>query len=62
MPHLQSDRFSRPTLALHWLTLALLIGVYACIELREFWPKGSATREALKSWHFTLGLTAADAG
>lgn len=42
---------------LHWLTLLLLIGVYACIEGREFFPRGSVPREALKSWHFMLGLT-----
>jgi cytochrome b561 len=45
------------SIGLHWLTLALLIGVYACIELREFYPKGSDPREALKTWHFMLGLT-----
>jgi cytochrome b561 len=37
--------------------LVLIIAVYACIELREFYPKGSATREALKSWHYFLGLS-----
>jgi cytochrome b561 len=42
---------------MHWLMLLLLAGVYACIELRELYPKGSDPREALKSWHFTLGLT-----
>ena len=42
---------------MHWLTLLLLIAVYACIELREFYPKGSDPRNALKSWHFMLGLT-----
>lgn len=52
-----SQRFSRLSIALHWLTLALLIGVYACIELRELYPRGSDPREALKMWHFTLGLS-----
>jgi superoxide oxidase len=37
--------------------LLLLVAVYACIELREFFPKGSGPREALKSWHFMLGLS-----
>lgn len=52
-----SDRYKPFPIALHWLTLLLLIAVYACIELREFYPKGSDPRNALKSWHFMLGLT-----
>jgi cytochrome b561 len=35
----------------------LLVAVYACIELREFYPKGSVPRDALKTWHFMLGLS-----
>lgn len=40
----------------HWLTLLLLVAVYALIELRGVFPKGSDAREAMKTWHFTLGL------
>ena len=47
----------RPSLvALHWLTLLLLVAVYACIELREFVPRGTDLRRSLKDWHFALGL------
>ncbi len=35
----------------------MLIAVYACIELRELYPKGSDPRELLKTWHFMLGLS-----
>ena len=49
--------YSAATIGLHWLTLALLVGVYACIELREFYPRGSDIRAGLKTWHFQLGLT-----
>lgn len=52
-----SERYSRASIALHWLTVAVFIGVYACIELREIYPRGSDPREALKTWHFMLGLT-----
>ncbi len=52
-----SDRYGSLSIGMHWLMLALLVGVYACIELREFWPKGSDPREALKMWHFMLGLS-----
>lgn len=49
-------RYSRWTIALHWLMLLLLAAVYACIELREVFPRGSADRELLKTCHFSLGL------
>lgn len=50
-------RYTPASIGLHWLMLLLLAAVYACIELRELFPKGSPTREAFKSWHFALGLT-----
>ena len=52
-----SDRYSIASIVLHWLMLALIVSVYAAIEFREFFPKGSAPRDALKTWHFMLGLS-----
>lgn len=51
------DRYSSASIVLHWLMLALLVAVYAAIELREFYPRGSDLREGLKVWHFSLGLS-----
>ena len=51
------DRYSNASIILHWLMFLLIIGVYAAIEFREFFPKGSEPREALKMWHFMLGLS-----
>lgn len=51
------DRYSTAMIALHWATLLVIVGAYACIELREFYPRGSEMREGLKAWHFQLGLT-----
>ncbi len=51
------QRYAGTLVGLHWLTLALLIVVYALIELNELAPKGSALRDGMKAWHFTLGLT-----
>jgi len=51
------DRYSKASIALHWLMLLVIVGVYAAIELREFYPRGSGPREAMKTWHFMLGLT-----
>lgn len=52
-----TERYGSLSMGLHWLMLILLAAVYACIELREFYPKGSDPREALKTWHFMLGLS-----
>jgi cytochrome b561 len=52
-----SSRYGSLMISLHWLTVLLLIGVYACIELRELYPRGSDPRELLKTWHFMLGLS-----
>ena len=51
------DKYHRATIGLHWLMLLLLIAVYATIELREIFPRGSDPRKAMKIWHFMLGLS-----
>lgn len=51
------SRYSSLSITLHWAMVLLLIAVYACMELREYYPKGSDFREGLKMWHFMLGLT-----
>lgn len=52
-----TERYGSVSIALHWLMLVLMVAVYATIELREFYPKGSDPREAMKAWHFMLGLS-----
>ena len=49
-------RYGSLSIGLHWLMLVLIVAVYACIELKGNFPKGSETRELLKQWHFMLGL------
>lgn len=56
-PTAPQARYTTAMIALHWATLLLIVGAYACIELREFFPRGSELREGLKAWHFQLGLT-----
>src|SRR5688572_19775353 len=51
-----SSRYSSLSIALHWAMLVLIVAVYACIELRGYYPRGSEMREGLKMWHFMLGL------
>lgn len=50
-------RYGNLAIGLHWLTLLLLAAVYAAIELRGIFPKGSDPRETMKMWHFMLGLS-----
>lgn len=49
-------RFSPLVIGLHWLTVLLIIAVYASMELRGLAPKG-ALRDAMKSLHYLLGLS-----
>ena len=52
-----ADRYGLISIGFHWVMFLLLVAVYACIELRVLYPKGSDPRDALKSWHFMLGLS-----
>jgi superoxide oxidase len=52
-----TNRYGSVSIALHWLMFLLIVAVYACMELREIFPKGSDPREAMKTWHFMLGLS-----
>jgi cytochrome b561 len=53
----ESARYGSALIYMHWIMLLLIVAVYACIELRVLYPKGSELREALKTWHFMLGLS-----
>jgi len=51
------DKYGLLSICFHWVMFLLIVAVYACIELRELYPKGSDPRNALKTWHFMLGLS-----
>ncbi len=51
-----ASRYGSLSIGIHWFMLLLFIAVYACIDLREIYPKGSDPREALKTWHYMLGM------
>ena len=53
-----ASRYRAPSIGLHWLMLLLFVAVYGSIELRQLFEKGSDPREALKTWHFMLGMLA----
>jgi cytochrome b561 len=49
-------RYHAASISLHWLMLALFVVVYATIELRVLFDKGTVLREGLKNLHFMFGL------
>lgn len=51
------NKFSTLSIGLHWFMLLLLVAVYATMELRGIFPKGSAPRDAMKTFHYMLGLS-----
>ncbi len=51
------NRYAPWLIRIHWLTLLLMVAVYATMELRGFFPRGSTTRAAMKEWHYALGLS-----
>lgn len=48
-----TKRYGSLSIGLHWVMLLLLAAVYACMELRGYFPNVSVPR----AWHFMLGLT-----
>ncbi|MFT0533682.1 cytochrome b [Castellaniella hirudinis] len=50
-------QYSRLSIGLHWLTLLLIIVVYAMAELKGFFPRDSATAAAMRILHSSCGLT-----
>jgi superoxide oxidase len=49
--------YGRLSIVLHWLMLLLIAVVYATMELKSIFPKGSAQRDAMATWHYTLGVS-----
>lgn len=50
-------RYGALSIALHWLMLLLIVAIYASMELRGIFPKGSALYNGMKTWHYMLGLS-----
>lgn len=54
---LAQPRYHRASIALHWLTFAVVALAYAFVELRELFPRGTPERAFMRQAHFSLGLT-----
>ena len=57
MNHMNSaNRYPPLSVALHWMTLVLMIAIYASIEIHEILPRGTTMRRLTEDWHIYLGL------
>jgi cytochrome b561 len=52
-----AQRYGKLSITLHWLMLALFVGVYACIEIKGLLPKGHALRGMFLGLHGLFGLS-----
>ncbi|VVQ16651.1 Cytochrome b561 [Pseudomonas fluorescens] len=50
-------RYGKLSITLHWLMLALFVGVYACVEIKGYLPKGSEARGLLMGFHGLFGAS-----
>ncbi|MGH8817739.1 MAG: cytochrome b [Achromobacter pestifer] len=50
-------RYDRVTITFHWLTVLLVVGLFALAEIWGFLPRGTPTRRLLQSLHISFGLT-----
>lgn len=51
-----ATRYGWISITLHWVTLVLIVAVYATMEFKSIFPKGSPSRAAMANWHYMLGL------
>ncbi|WP_049630605.1 cytochrome b [Cellvibrio sp. pealriver] len=51
-----SSRYSPILIGLHWFMFVLMVVVFATIEMRSLFPRGSDPRELVKALHFMLGI------
>lgn len=54
--HLLTQRYTKLSMTLHWLMLALFVGVYACIEIKGLLPRGHALKGVLLGGHGLFGI------
>lgn len=50
------SRYSASSRWLHWITFALIVLAYLCINVFELFPRGSAPRTNVLGGHFLAGL------
>lgn len=54
--NLMTPRYARLSMTLHWLMLALFVGVYGCIEIKGLLPRGHALKGLFLGAHALFGV------
>jgi cytochrome b561 len=54
--NLMTPRYARLSMILHWLMLALFVGVYGCIEIKGLLPRGHALKGLFLGAHALFGI------
>ncbi|WP_408600839.1 cytochrome b [Pseudomonas sp. PLMAX] len=52
-----APRYGKLSITLHWLMLALFVGVYSCIEIKGLLPRGNAFKSLFLGLHGLFGLS-----
>ncbi len=55
-PPSKATTYPHTIITLHWLTVLVIAGVFAAIEIRGYYPKGSDMRSLLTATHKSLGI------
>ncbi len=55
-PPSKATTYPQAIITLHWLTVLVIAGVFAAIEIRGYYPKGSDMRSLLTATHKSLGI------
>lgn len=50
-------RYGWLAIGFHWLMFLLIVAVYATMELKSIFPRGSSGRQNMALWHYMLGLS-----
>lgn len=54
---MEKKHYNPVTIFIHWLTLCVIVAVFASIEIAISFERGSETRDLFSSMHFYLGAT-----
>lgn len=52
----RTGNYAPAIIAIHWLTVLVIAGAFAAIEIKGYYPKGSDTRALLTATHMSLGI------
>ncbi|MCB1673027.1 MAG: cytochrome b/b6 domain-containing protein, partial [Pseudomonadales bacterium] len=52
-----NGKYQRVSVIIHWLTVLLMVAIYASIEIHQELQRGTTLRRLTEDWHIYLGLT-----